>query len=84
MCPCVLKGHLSIVGQHIPGSSIIDWHCDEVLPIETASSIADACKEDGQVVSFPIKLFFEGRDGLVVQFGCRRSSVGVVIIQDGM
>ena len=84
MCPCVLKGHLSVVSQDVSGGSIMDWHHDETLPIKTTTSVADTCKEDGQVVRLAIEFFFEGRDGLVVQFGRRRSSVGVVVIQDGM
>ena len=63
---------------------MVPFSSDETMPIETASSIAHVRKEDGQVVGFPVKLLFEGRDCLVVQFGSRRSSVGVVIVQDGM
>ena len=79
MCPCVLKGHLSIVCQDVPGSSIVDRHRDESLPIKTASSIVDASKEDGkedgQIVSLTIEFLFEERDGFVVEFGGRRSRV---------
>ena len=84
MCPCVLKEHLSVVGQDVPGGSIIDRHRDEALPIKMASLIMDACKEDGQAVRLSIEFLFEGRDGLVVQFDCRRSGVWVIVIQDGM
>ena len=84
MCPWVLKRHLSVVGQDVPGGSIIDWYRDQALSIETASSITDAYQEDGQVVRFPIEFLFVGRDCLVVQFGCHRSGIGVVVMQDGM
>ena len=72
------------MSQDVPGCSIVDWHRDESLPIKTASSIADTCKEDGQVVSLTIEFLFEGQDGLVVEFGRRRSRVGICVIQDGM
>ena len=77
MGPCVLKGHLSVVSQDVPGGSIIDRHRDETLPIKPTSSVADACKEDGQVVCLTIEFLFKGRDGLVVQFSRHRSSAGV-------
>ena len=55
-----------------------------MLAIEMASSIVDACNEDGQVVSLIIGFLLKGRDGLVVEFGRRCSSVGVIVIQDSM
>ena len=50
------------MSQDVPGSPIIDWHHDESLPIKTASSITDTCKEDGQVIGLAIELLLERRD----------------------
>ena len=66
VCPCVLEGNLSVVGEQVPSRSIVDWHGGEPLPIEMASTIPNACEEDRQVVGFSIEFPFKRRNHFVV------------------
>ena len=84
MGPGVLQGDLAIVSEQIPGCPVVDRHCDEPVPIESAGSIAHTGKEDGQVIGLSVKLRFQWRYGFVVQFGSRAASVGIVEVEDGM
>ena len=59
MCPCVFEGNLPVVSEEAPCSSIVDWHSDETMPIETTSSVANAHKEYGQIVGFSVEFLFE-------------------------
>ena len=84
VCLCVLNGYLSVVCEKVLCGSIIDWHSDEAMLTKTTSSIANTCKEHGQIVGFPIKLLLERGDRLVVQFGGCRSGIGIIEVQDSM
>ena len=84
VCPGVLQGHLPVVGEEVSRRTIVDWHRDEAMPIKTTSPVAHAGQEHGQVVRLPIKLFFEGCDGLVVEFRGGGPGIGVIVVEDGM
>ena len=66
VCPRVIERNLSVVREQVPCHSIVDWHGDEPLPIETASTISYAHEEDSQVVGFPIEFLFKRRYCFVV------------------
>ena len=72
------------MGEQFSCRPIVDWHCDEAMPIKLSSPAAHTGQEHSQVIRLPIELFLEGRNGLVVEFCCCSPCIGVIVVQDGM
>ena len=65
MCLCVFNGNLPVVSEKVLCLSIVDWHGDEMMPIEMVTSIANARKECGQIVAFPSNVSSRGEIALL-------------------